>query len=152
MSEVISNASKIVGALCLAALIGYQTLSNSFDKKAAISDLKAMSIEEIILKKSINGRSIRSTTDEVVLNEIEVCLSEVTMIPNYRFGEDVTWEVVSFVGDKMVHNISYAKLSSGKIALGVEYIVTSTETGASTNLGGGRGISSRCLGDLFDKI
>ena len=152
MSEVKSNALKIAGALCLSALIGYQTLSNSFDKKSAISNLKAMNIEKITLKKSINGRSIRSTTDEAILNEVEVCLSEVTMIPNYRFGEDVTWEVVSFVGDKMVHNISYAKLSSGKIALGVEYIVTSTETGVSTNLGGGRGISSGCLGDLFNKI
>ena len=152
MSEVKSNALKIAGALCLSVLIGYQTLSNSFDKKSAISDLKAMNLEEVALKESISGRSIRSTRDEAILNEIEICLSEVTKIPNYRFGEDVNWEVVSFIGDKNVHNISYAKLSSGKIALGVEYILTNTETGESTNLGGGRGISSECLGGLFNKI
>lgn len=127
-------------------------MSSSFEKKAAISDLKAMQLEEVALKDSIIDRRIRTTRDEAILKEVEICLSKVTNIPNYRFGEEVNWEVASFVGNKKVHHISYAKLSSGKVALGIEYIVTNIETGESKNLGGGRGMSSDCLGELFNNI
>ena len=152
MNDKDTKILKVVGALTVASLIGYQTLSSSFDKNAAISDLKEMDLKEVALKASMKGNSLRSTRNTTILDEVEVCLSEMTKIPNYRFGEEVNWEVVSFIGDNTIHNISYAELSSGEIALGVEYILTNVEPGESTNLGGGRGVSSECLGEIFKKF
>ena len=152
MKAVNSNVLKIGGVLCVTALIGYQTLFNSFDKKDAISELKGMKLTEIALKDSMTGKSNKSSKDKILLEEAEVCLSKMGQIPNYRFDEEVTWKVVSFVGQEKVHNISYAELTSGEIALGVEYILTSIKSGEFTNLGGGRGMSSDCLGNIFDKI
>lgn len=142
----------IAGALIISSIIGYQALTGSIDKKSAISELKEMKLIEISLKKSIKSKSISFTRNEALLKEAKVCLSQLAKIPNYRFGEDVSWKVVRFSGDKVIHDISYAELSSGKIALGVEYLLTDLETGDSVNLGGGRGISSECLGEIFKKI
>lgn len=149
MKSVNSKILKLVGVLCFSVFIGYQTLSNSFDKKAAISELKEMKLIEITLQKS---KGTSSTRDKNLLEDAEICLSKMDKIPNYRFGEDVEWRIVRFIGKNKIHNISYAELSSGKIALGVEYILTNTESGESLNVGGGRGMSSNCLGDIFDNI
>jgi hypothetical protein len=59
---------------------------------------------------------------------------------------------VSFVSQEQAHQISYAELSSGKIVLGVEYLLKNLTSGESVNLGGGRGMSSDCLGNIFNKI
>jgi len=129
-------------------LVSRNSTSNAF------SYLKVMKLERVELLEQfddIGEPPKKSSSSAELLGLIDKCLDSIEQIPDFRFGEELSWKKVSFVSKEQVHNIGYAYLNNGDVVLGSFYKVeySSGEIGV---VGMGKGMKSSCLGKLLEKI
>lgn len=148
-NNYLNGFSVLIFFVCVA----YYWFSENSKNNHAYEDLKDLNIVAVEVRgefAAIDSIPQRKSENKNLMIDIQSCLKRIVKVPHFRFGEELKWRKVSFIGTELTHHLTFTQLNSGDVVMGTWYVLEDEFANQSQNVGLGRGVKSKCLGQILD--